>query len=111
STQDRSAQSEVRRVLLAEKEFWLENGEYTQSAADISALEPSARVAAAAADGVYVDLSSTTSGVVCIVRRSESGATFSIWESSTAGTYYGATDLSTADCPADAPAGYSQDGF
>ncbi|HSM02408.1 MAG TPA: prepilin-type N-terminal cleavage/methylation domain-containing protein, partial [Acidimicrobiia bacterium] len=47
STQDRSAQSEVRRVLLAEKEFWLENGEYTQSAADISALEPSARVAAA----------------------------------------------------------------
>ena len=42
-----------------------------------------------------------------MVRTADSGNTFAIWESSTAGTYYGATDLSAADCPAAAPAGYS----
>ena len=29
SAQDRAAQSEVRNVLLAEKAFWLEDGDYT----------------------------------------------------------------------------------
>lgn len=111
SAQDRSAQSEVRNVLLAEKAYWLDNGDYTQTAADITAFEPNARLAAAPADGVYIDLNATNSDIVCIVRTSDSGTTFSVWESSTAGTYYGATDLSAADCPAAAPAGYSQDGF
>ena len=32
-------------------------------------------------------------------------------ESATAGTFYGATDLSAADCPAAAPAGYTQGGW
>lgn len=111
SAQDRSAQSEVRNVLLAEKAYWLDNGDYTQTAADITAFEPNARLAAAPADGVYIDLNATNSDIVCIVRTSDSGTTFSVWESSTTGTYYGATDLSAADCPAAAPAGYSQDGF
>ena len=42
SAQDRSAQSEIRNVLLSEKAFWLEDGDYTQTAADITALEPNA---------------------------------------------------------------------
>jgi type IV pilus assembly protein PilA len=111
SAQDRSAQSEVRNVLLAEKAFWLDNGDYTETAADITSFEPNARLNADPALGVYIDLNAVSSDIVCVVRTSASGNTFSIWESSTAGTYYGATDLSAADCPAAAPAGYTQDGF
>jgi type IV pilus assembly protein PilA len=111
SAQDRSAQSEVRSVLLAQKAFWLENGDYTGAAADITAFEPNAIVAAAPADGVYIDLNAASSDVVCIVRTADSGNTFAVWESATAGTFYGATDLSAADCPAAAPAGYTQGGW
>jgi len=111
SAQDRSAQSEVRNVLLAEKAFWLEDGDYTETAGDITALEPNAVIAADPADGVFLDLNAASSDIVCLVRDSDSGSTFSIWESATAGTYYGATDLSGADCPAAAPAGYVQGGW
>jgi type IV pilus assembly protein PilA len=111
SAQDRSAQSELRNVLLAEKAFWLDNGDYTQTDTDITAFEPNAVINADPALGTYLDLNLTDSDVVCLVRTSESGDTFSIWESASAGTYYGATDLSAADCPAAAPAGYSQGGF
>ena len=111
SAQDRSAQSDIRNVLLAEKAFWLEDGDYTETAGDITALEPNATVAAAPADGVYIDLNGASSDIVCVVRAAESGNTFAVWESATAGTFYGATDLSAADCPAAAPAGYSQGGW
>jgi type IV pilus assembly protein PilA len=111
SAQDRSAQSEVRNVLLAEKAYWLEEGDYTGAGADITALEPNATIAAAPADGVYIDLPAADSDVVCIVRTADSGNTFAVWESATAGTYYGTTDLSAADCPVAAPAGYSQGGW
>ena len=109
SAQDRSAQSEIRNVLLSEKAFWLEDGDYTEDGADITALEPNATIAADPADGVFLDLSGTD--IVCIVRESDSGNTFAIWESATAGTFYGATDLSAAACPAAAPGTYSQGGW
>jgi type IV pilus assembly protein PilA len=109
SAQDRSAQSEIRNVLLSEKAFWLEDGDYTETAGDITALEPNATIAADPANGVYLDLNGTD--VVCIVRESESGNVFAIWESATAGTFYGATDLSAAACPAAAPGGYTQGGW
>ena len=111
SAQDRSAQSDIRNVLLAEKAFWLEDGDYTETAGDITALEPNATVAAAPANGVFIDLNGASADIVCVVRTAESGNTFAIWESATAGTFYGATDLSAADCPAAAPAGYSQGGW
>ena len=111
SAQDRSAQSEVRNVLLAEKAFWLDNGDYTQTAADITAFEPNALVNADPTLGVTLDLRGLDSDIVCLTRTADSGNTFSIWESSTAGTFYGATDLTGADCPAAAPAGYTQGGF
>jgi type IV pilus assembly protein PilA len=111
SAQDRSAQSELRNVLLSEKAYWLDNGDYTQTAADITAFEPNASIAAAPANGVYIDLNGASSDIVCMVRTAESGNTFAIWESSSAGTYYGSTDLSAADCPAAAPAGYAQGGW
>jgi len=111
SAQDRSAQSDIRNVLLSEKAYWLENGDYTQTAAHITALEPNADVVGGPAAGVFMDLNAASSDIVCLVRTAESGNTFAIWESSTAGTYYGATDLSGADCPAAAPAGYAQGGW
>ncbi len=67
--------------------------------------------ASPAARGVYIDLNGASSDIVCMVRTAASGNTFSIWESSTAGTYYGDTNLSGADCPAAAPAGYTQGGW
>ena len=111
SAQDRAAQSELRNVLLAEKAFWLEDGDYTATAGDITALEPNAVVAADPANGVFLDLNGASSDIVCLTRDADSGNTFSIWESATAGTFYGATDLSGADCPAAAPAGYTQGGW
>ena len=111
SAQDRSAQSEVRNVLLAEKAYWLDNGDYTETAADITAFEPNAVVNADPALGVYIDLRDADSDVVCMTRTAQSGNTFSIWESSTTGTFYGATDLSGADCPAAAPGTYTQGGW
>lgn len=111
SAQDRSAQSEIRNVLLSEKAFWLDSGDYTETAADITAFEPNANLHATdPAVGVVLQLNTASADIVCIVRTSDSGNTFSIWESSTAGTFYGATDLS-ATCPAAAPTGYVQDGF
>ena len=111
SASDRDAQVEIRDVLLAEKAFWLENGDYTDTAAHIAALNPALRVAASPASGVVIALSEANSDTVCITRSSTSGRTFSVWEASTAGTFYGATDLSSRPCPAAAPAGYAQGGW
>jgi type IV pilus assembly protein PilA len=111
SAQDRSAQSDIRNVLLSEKAFWLDNGAYTETAADITAFEPNASIGVTPADGVYLDLNDLDSNTVCLVETADSGNTFSVWESATGGTFYGATDLSAADCPAAAPAGYTQGGW
>ena len=111
SAQDRSAQSEVRNVLLAEKAFWLENGDYTETAGDITAFEPNATMNADPAQGVYIDLNGANADIVCISRTADSGNTFSVWESATGGTWYGDTDLSGADCPAAAPGTYVQGGW
>ena len=111
SAQDRSAQSELRNVLLSEKAYWLDNGDYTETAADITAFEPNAVINADPAVGVYIDLRDADSDIVCMTRTADSGNTFSIWESSSAGTFYGATDLSAADCPAAAPGTYTQGGW
>ena len=111
SAQDRSAQSEVRNVLLSEKAYWLDNGNYTGTDADITAFEPNAVMAALPADGVAIDLRDTDSDIVCVTRTAASGNTFSVWESASGGTYYGATNLQAADCPAAAPVGYTQGGW
>ena len=110
SAQDRSAQSEIRNVLLAEKAFWLENGDYTATAADITAFEPNANIDAAdLTAGVVISLNATDSDIVCMSRTSDAGNTFAVWESASAGTFYGDTDLAT--CPATAPGTYEQGGW
>jgi len=111
SAQDRSAQSEVRNVLLSEKAYWLDNGNYTETAGDITAFEPNALLNADPALGTAIDLRDADPDIVCVTRTAASGNSFSVWESSSAGTYYGATNLQAADCPAAAPAGYTQGGW
>ena len=110
SAQDRSAQSDIRNVLLSEKAVWLDTGDYTETTADITAFEPNARIAAAPADGVVMQLNATSSDTVCLTATAASGNTFAIWESATGGTFYGATDLS-AVCPDAAPGTYVQGGW
>jgi len=111
SAGDRDAQVEVRDVLLAQKAYWLETGNYTATAAHITALNPAVRIASSPASGVVIALSESSSDTVCISRRSASGTTFSVWEDSMVGTYYGASDLSSGPCPTAPPASYAQGGW
>lgn len=113
SAQDRSAQSDVRNVLLVEKAIWLETGDYVAGdaagEADILAFEPSVVIGdgttADATGGVLVTLNAASADIVCIEQTSDSGTAFGIWESSTAGTWYfeGET-LLAGGCPAEVPA-------
>jgi type IV pilus assembly protein PilA len=109
--QDRSAQSDLRNVLLAEKMIWQETAAYTQVIAEVEAVRPGSRIAADAAVGVYIDLHDADDQILCLVRASGSGRVFSVWESASSGAYFGATDLSTADCPGEVPVGYDRPGF
>jgi len=111
AAQDRAVQTDLRNALVAEKTYWLEHETHTQNGADLTQYQTGAAFAADPADGVYLDLNNADSDIVCMVRTSESGNTFSIWEHPTAGTFYGATDLSLADCTAAPPVGYRTDGF
>ena len=109
--QDRAAHTDLRNVLLAEKMIWLQAGAYTADPAAIGEVRPGSLLNDDPERGVFVDVSDADSQVVCLVRASASGRVFSVWESAAAGAYYGATDLSGADCPGAVPAGYDQDGF
>jgi type IV pilus assembly protein PilA len=112
SAQDRAAQSEVRNVLLSEKAYWLEEGDYTEDGLEILELEPNAVINADPALGVYIDLNVADSDVVCIARTADSGNTFAVWESAANGTYYG-TGAFAGDCPAtdNPPPGFVQTGW
>jgi prepilin-type N-terminal cleavage/methylation domain-containing protein len=111
ASQDRSAHAELRHVLVTEKAVWLERGAYTADQAILAAMGPGAVLNADPRLGVSTDVNDADNQVACLVRASASGRVFSIWESAAAGTFYGATDLSGADCPAAVPAGYSANGF
>lgn len=109
SAQDRSAQSDIRNTLLVEKAVWLEEGDYTNVAADVNAFEPSLAIDATGVDGTSLILNGTD--IVCIQRVSASGTAFGIWESSTDGTYYFEGAAILAACPAAADAAWTQNGW
>jgi type IV pilus assembly protein PilA len=111
AAQDRAAHTDLRNVLLAEKMVWLEEGAYTADFGVLGATRPGSLLNADPTLGVYADVNDADDQVACLVRASGSGRVFSIWESAVAGTHYGATDLSGADCPGVLPAGYHQSGF
>lgn len=98
--QDRSAQADLRNVLLSEKAEWTDSGAFTETEATLKAFEPSieTNTTDSDTDGVFVEVDSDDE--VCLTQASASGNYFAIYENATAagGTFYGA---SAADitCP------------
>jgi type IV pilus assembly protein PilA len=95
NAQDRSAQADLRSVLLAEKAYYTENSVFTTTIADLQTIEPNVNT------GVTL---SSASGVVCMELQSDGGDYFAVWESATAATAYGkdaATMVGT--CPGTTP--------
>ena len=114
SAQDRSAQSEIRTVLLAEKAYILQHGAYTEVAAELLPFDPHAAVDDFDSSvGVEPWLNQDDATIVCLTRDSGSGAVFSAWESAALGSYFGTTDLSGGGgaCPDLPPAGYRHAGW
>ena len=109
--QDRAAQSNVRNALTAEKTYYTDNQVYSDTAADITAIEPSLTYVAAlpaVGGGKEVELhkgdvstgAAITSGVICLSGKSASGKIFAVKDitgGTNAGTWFGTTDLSTCD--------------
>ncbi len=87
--QDRSAQSDVRNAILAEKGYWTDEAAYTDVAADLQDFMPTLTVNTtdAVTDGVYVDQFSNS--VVCLQQASDSGKVWAAYLSSNAATEYG----------------------
>lgn len=88
SAQDRSAQSDLRNVLLAQSAIAFEEGSFTTSTAEIIAVEANARVHATDPTlGVVstVDLN----GHLCLVRASDSGASFAVFQELNGPTSFG----------------------
>lgn len=113
NAQDRSAQADVRNVLLAEQAYYTEHELYTTDEANLQTIEPS--ILLDADEAVAVKATSGTNSV-CLTRASESGNFFSVWIGETEGVLYGkgttaAYDLDT--CPNDgaAPTTHTPDGW
>jgi prepilin-type N-terminal cleavage/methylation domain-containing protein len=111
SAQDRVAQGEIDRVLLAERAFRQGQGEYTDEAAAILAREPEAVLHdSSPVAGVTITVNAEADAL-CLERTSASGAVFGVWESAAQGTFYGRSGALTGVCPEAAPAGFGQGGW
>ncbi|HUG74265.1 MAG TPA: type II secretion system protein [Acidimicrobiia bacterium] len=103
SAQDRSVQSDLRNVLLAQNAYQLENNAFTADNATILAIEANARLDAITMNLVGADL--------CLHGTSESTHTFGVYQVANGATYY--SQGTTATCPtvAGAPAGWLTSGW
>lgn len=111
SAADGAAQEEINAVLAAEQAHWAARGSHTDDPAAVIALQPAARPASDdPSAGVAITLN-PGAGAVCLERASSAGTTFGIWESATAGTFYGRGGGLTGACPDEPPAGYGQGGW
>ncbi len=105
--QDRSAQSDVRSAILAEKGYYTDNEAYTDDATSLEDFIPTLQTDPGAfvadADDVFVDL--VAGNEVCLHRQSASGAVFSVYLVDDDATRYAehvAGDF-PVDCAADGP--------
>ncbi len=112
--QDRSAQSDVRNAILAEKGYWTDEAKYTDVAADLTDFMPSLVVNTTAPTDAGVMVEKISDSVVCVYQASDSGKIFAAYLSANAATEYGEladTAAYTAfDCSAGAP-GWPTDGW
>jgi type IV pilus assembly protein PilA len=104
--QNRQAQSNLRNAFAAEKVVYTDNQAYTESATELTAVEPSLEYVAdgaipstATPKQIYVDVD--VNGVVTLGSRSKSGTCFYMKDSAAAPTTFG----EDSDCPA--PSGAS----
>ena len=103
--QDRAVQSNIRNAFVAEKTFYTDNSLYTETPADLTAIEPALNYVtgltpAFATSRVYVSLSGTT---VYVSAKSASGKCFYLKDdAATATTYASDAACAAADGP---PAG------
>ena len=87
--QDRAAQSDLRNALTAAKVFYVDNENYTVTAAELAAIEPSLTF-----DATITNASTTTVGflsaaqVITMVKESASGTFFCISDATATGTTY-----------------------
>ena len=124
--QDRAAQADLRNALLAEKANWTDDAAFTTTEADLKSYEPGIEIETTAIGSltsdsdvaVYLSVSGSDDQV-CLVKMSDSGNTYAIFEdaTSTGGTFYSAWNTSgTPACPSagaggSAPSGWTTDGF
>ena len=104
NAQERSVQSDLRTVLLAQNAYFLENNAFTGDQADIIAIEANARF-----DGVSIEESTPN---LCLLGTSESTNTFAVYQVANGATLYSLG--TTATCPETAPtagASWSQTGW
>lgn len=110
NAQDRSAQSDVRNVLLAEQAYYTEWEGYTSTQSDLRTIEPSILLDA---DSLVATFAEEGAGSVCLTRESESGNFYSVFIGESSGVHYGKTDLE-GSCPDDsagAPGTHTPDGW
>ena len=116
--QDRSAQSDVRNALLAEKGYWTDNAGYTATDTELQSFMPSLELTDTAAGsitdaGVWVEVHTqapaTSPNYACVSQYSQSGKVFMVWQPSDGVTQYGVyantTDWAAATCNQNNPAG------
>ena len=113
NAQDRSAQSDVRNVLLAEQAYYTEHEAYTTTQADLRTIEPSILLDT---DEAVATKATAGTDSVCLTRQSESGTYFSVWVGEGGGVLYGkgttaAYDLGTCPNDGSAPTTHTPDGW
>jgi len=111
SAQDRAAQTEIGDVLLSERAFRVEEGRYTDEAAELAPFQPNAVIDESNPEaGVTITLGAKAA-VVCIERVSDSGSAFGVWDGAGEAAFYGRGGGLTDACPDQPPAGYSPEGW
>jgi type IV pilus assembly protein PilA len=104
NAQDRSVQSDLRTVLLAENAYFLENNAFTAADADILALEANARLDA-------LTIVAYEGGDLCLQGLSESTHTFAVYQVANGATTYSTGTAGTCPEAMGAPSGWSQTGW
>ena len=114
NAQNRSAQSDLRNALSSVKAYYAENQDFTETVADMQAIEPNLDWGGDVA--LEVNGAGPTGQIVCLAVVSGTGNVYAIFDNASAGTEYGLGDGTDDDvspygagCPAAAPAHFDSD--
>ena len=116
NAQNRSAQSDLRNALSSVKAYYAENQDFTETVADMQAIEPNLDWGG----DVFIEVEGAgpTGQIVCLSVTSGTGNIYAIYEDASSGTQYGVgSDAATPTgdpfagptCPAGAPGHFGSD--